>query len=53
MKKLEDMTQEELIQQVVVLEKAINKLASRVANVEVNYAILEAQIPEQNEQVQP
>lgn len=50
MNNLENMTKEELIGNIMILNKAIDKLASKVANAEVNLALMEAQIPEKNEQ---
>ncbi|MEY8560122.1 hypothetical protein AALF85_05435 [Jeotgalicoccus halotolerans] len=49
MNNLENMTKEELIGNIMILNKAIDKLANKVANAEVNLALMEAQIPEKNE----
>lgn len=50
MNNLENMSKEELIGNIMILNKAIDKLANKVANAEVNLALMEAQIPEQEEQ---
>lgn len=50
MNNLENMSKEELIGNIMILNKAIDKLANKVANAEVNLALMEAQIPEKNEQ---
>ena len=52
MNNLENMSKEELIGNIMILNKAIDKLANKVANAEVNLALLEAQIPEKNEEQQ-
>lgn len=44
------MSKEELIGNIMILNKAIDKLANKVANAEVNLALMEAQIPEKEEQ---
>lgn len=44
------MSKEELIGNIMILNKAIDKLANKVANAEINLALMEAQIPEKNEQ---
>lgn len=50
MNNLENMSKEELIGNIMILNKAIDKLANKVANAEVNLALMEAQIPEKKEQ---
>lgn len=50
MNNLENMSKEELIGNIMILNKAIDKLASKVAYAEVNLALMEAQTPEKNEQ---
>ena len=44
------MSKEELIANIMILNKAIDRLANKVASAEVNLALLEAQIPEKEEQ---
>lgn len=49
MNNLENMSKEELIGNIMILNKALDKLANKVANAEVNLALIEAQIPEKEE----
>lgn len=49
MNNLENMSKEELIGNIMVLNKVIDKLANKIAYAEVNMALMEAQTPEKNE----
>lgn len=50
---LEDMTKEELVNHIKILEKALRAVGGRLSNAEVNLALMEAQMPSQEQTQMP